>query len=754
MPLYPATIFLGAFLLFQVQPLLGKYILPWFGGGAGVWSVCLLFFQIGLLLGYLYAHLICGWLRLRSQVVLHVILLLLALTFLPLGPSPETWKPFGVDAPVLHIILLLSATVGVPYVLLAATAPLVQWWWSLAYPDRSPYRLYAVSNAGALLALLTYPVLVEPGMTLGRQAGVWSWGYGLFTVLCAVCAIMAMKAASSAADPDTVSPEAERTCPDPGNAPGIRDVALWMGWTACASALLLSTTSQMCQEVAAVPFLWVAPLTLYLLTFIIAFDRPTWYSRPVFGALLVIMVPAACLGVYGGLDVVVWKQLATFSVTLFVCCMICHGELVRTRPPPRHLTLFYLAVAAGGACGGLGVTLVAPLLFPGYWEYPLALLACSLLALWAWRPGVGGASRRDNVPVAERAPAVDRKPWRLPLPLRVNVAPREPRQSRGNVARTRERAKRSEQPFRDRYYVAAWTGTVAWMALLAALVAATAVMRQGTVTETSRNFYGVLRVVKGIDAAGEKVMLRHGRTIHGLQFLDPERRRLPTAYYGDGTGLHLALSRHPRRMADALESRSLRVGVLGLGAGTSAIQGRAGDSLRFYEINPNVVRLARKHFTYLDDATVDLDIVIGDARMQLEREWDAGRPQQFDVLAVDAFTSDAIPIHLITREAVDLYLRHLKPDGVLAFHLSNRMLHLTPVAKGLAEAVDMPGLVIQTEEDRDNGTFGTAWVVLSRNQAFLRDADTLPHTTALHDLPFDGILWTDDFASLWQVLRW
>ncbi len=692
---FAVTIFLSAFLLFQVQPLMGRYILPWFGGGPAVWTACMLFFQVALLGGYTYAHLLSTHVPRRLHGWLHTTLLGASLLALPITPDPEIWKPAADDLPTLHILRLLLFNVGLPYLLLSSTGPLVQRWFTEAHPGRSPYRLYALSNTGSLLALLSYPIVFEPALTLGSQATAWSWVYGLFVILCVWSALRETTGRGNAPWERAIQ---QVRATGRAAAPRFTSVLLWLGLSAAASAMLLATTNQMCQEVAVVPFLWVLPLALYLLSFIVCFDHERWYQRRRFGLFLVVMAPLACAVLYGGVHVNIRIQIAIYSLTLFACCMTCHGELVRAKPDPRHLTLFYLLVAAGGALGGLLTAVGAPRLFgSGYWEFHVSLIACLALTLLAWRKS-GAWTRYFREPG-----------W-------------------------------------------AWAGAAAFLLALIGALGGQVVVLAENASATARNFYGILRLTDVSDSSGAKRALSHGKVVHGIQFLEAEKRAWPTAYYGPASGVGLAIKNHPRRVSAAPVDRNLRVGAVGLGVGTVAAFGEPGDYFRFYEINPDVVRFCKEYFSYVDDSKAEVEIVLGDARVQLEREAAQGDPQAFDILAVDAFSSDAIPIHLITQESVGLYLKHLKPDGLLLFHITNRSIDLTPVVRGLAEDFGLHAMRVTSPQDETRGISTASWAILARDEAFLNQ-DAVRYSAQPWPNERPPLLWTDDFASLWQILK-
>lgn len=668
-------VFLGAYLLFLVQPLMAKQILPWFGGGPSVWSACLLFFQLGLVAGYAYTH-VTGRLRPSAQIALHLALLVAAAATLPITASAG-WKPPDADAPIGRLLALLAVTVGAPYVMLAATAPLLQDWYRRAMPGKSPYRLYVLSNLGSLAALCSYPVIVERFLPIASQTVWWSVGFGGFILVCAACGWQVLK------HPE-VSASSEHHSEMPGGEPSGRiDRTLWIALSLCGSGLLLAVTNQLCQDVAVVPLLWILPLAVYLLTFIAAFAG--FYERRIFFALFLVSfgIEAYVLGHPNVLPLVV--QIATLLFLLGTGCMICHGELVRLRPRAQDLTGFYLALSVGGSLGGLFVTLVAPVLFKEYTEFPLfillvpILLGVTLLRDAARRPG-------------HRVPALV---WIIPL-----------------------------------------------VAFAVAAFASIGAGRTSTTTvATARNFYGILRVVQDRTIRG----LYHGRTLQGTQLVNDAESMRPTAEYSVGTGISVAFQEHSKRRAGL----PLRIGVIGLGPGSLLTWTRPGDTVRFFELNPQVITFAQEHFTYLRQSPATVDIVPGDARLSLERE--TGQPSgrhQYDLFVIDAFSSGSIPMHLLTRESVMLYRQALAPDGVIAFHISNHHLDLRPVIRGHARESGMASLeFIRAAEAR---TAYSAWAVISDDQSFIARGRPLAQPVATDAR---SLLWTDGFSSLTSVLR-
>lgn len=678
MVLYALTILVSAFLLFQVQPVIAKMILPWFGGSAAVWTVCLLFFQVVLLLGYLYAHFLVRYCSRHRQALIHIGLLFASLLVLPVMPGAG-WKPTGAEDPTWRILLLLSATVGLPYFLLSTTGPLVQGWYARRF-EGVPYRLYALSNAGSMFALLSYPVLFEPVFATRQQAVGWSMGYAAFVLLSGAAALV------SRAAPEKPALLEVGDAP----APGARQYFFWIALPACASVLLLAITNHLSQNVAAIPFLWVLPLSLYLLSFILCFDRPAWYQRGLLLRLLAVALGtmAYCLSEdFENTSIKVLIPL--FSAGLFICCMVCHGELARMKPHPRHLTSFYVMVALGGALGGVAVGLAAPRLFAGYFELEAGLAACALLVLLALRQ-----DPESNLS----------KGWKT---------------SQAAVA----------------------------AALVAGLVVYLA-MQVGAKTRSYdllvRSFYGGLRVSDTGEPSETWAMrkLMHGTINHGTQYLNEVLRRRPTTYYGEKSGVGLAIR-------ERQEYGSMKVGVIGLGTGTLAAYGREGDEYRFYEINPQVIELARTRFTYLADCRAHVEIALGDARLSLERE----PPQGFDVLAVDAFSGDSIPVHLLTREAFELYLSHLRPGGVLAMHVSNKYLDLEPVVGMQAEEFGQGAVVVDTDDDdSDASVFGSTWVLISAREEFF-ERPAIQEAGQVVGFKKGLRLWTDDYSNLFQILR-
>ncbi len=744
---FALTIFVSAFLVFQVQPVISKTILPWFGGAPAVWTTCMLFFQVLLFLGYTYAHLLTRWARPMQQGVIHLCLIVAALMLLPITPGPE-WKPADSSFPTLRILLLLAANVGAPYFLLSSTGPLVQAWFSRVYEGRSPYRLYALSNVGSLLALLSYPFLVEPALTTHTQGSFWSVGFCLFALGCGYLAVRLWQSprtlekgvapggrASCGGADERVSAESKAPAglnevadAAPATPCGI-DYAWWLALPAFASMMLLATTNHVCQDVAVVPFLWVVPLSLYLISFIICFDNEAWYNRFWFGtAAVAVIVTISMLTVFAESQRMILETVLYF-IALFLICMLCHGELVRRKPPARYLTAFYLMCSAGGAVGGIFVAVICPLVFNAYWETPIGTIVAYAMAAVVVLPELARRFKVANV-WEGKAPAEPQSGPAIGAPSRPSTASGDPA--------AEDKGQRSP--------ISLWTATAA-ITLFAGFLAVVSLQLRSVhmgAEVSVRNFYGVLHVDRSADEPDcpESRVLIHGRIVHGLQFDAPEKRRVPTTYYAPTTGIGLVMQQYPG-------DEPRRVGLVGLGVGTLAAYGRQGDYYRFYEINPDVIRLARENFTFLSDTPANIDVVLGDARLSLEREPD----QRYDVLVLDAFSGDAIPVHLLTREAFAVYRRHLKPDGVLAVNISNRHLNLVPVLAGLARHDDYEWLQIRNKTDIRSGTTAAHWMVLTRNEHLLSDKVLRRSAEETTGQYAHTPIWTDDFNNLLTVLK-
>jgi hypothetical protein len=659
---YAATIFLSSFLLFLVQPIIAKQILPWFGGSAAVWTTCLVFFQSVLLAGYAYADLTLRF-GARRQAILHVALLIASLACLPIIAT-SGWKPQGDEQPIARILLLLTATIGLPYFLLSTTTPLLQSWYWRRFHSAVPYRLFALSNFASLLGLLGFPLFFEPIFDLSEFGWGWSLLFAAFASLCACTAWMSMNGF------DVKKPR-ERT------AVRLKDQLLWLALSAMGSVMLLAVTNHITQNVSSVPFLWVLPLSLYLITFILAFDHPRWYVRPLFLWLLPALLPAMAYYI-PSLDLRIAAPL--YLAGLFVSCMVCHGELARLKPDPLHLTRFYLMLSLGGALGAVLVAIVAPLVLPGYFELGIALVLLS--ALFAMRV-------------------------------------------RG---------------------VAKWGVIAVLVATLVLVVRGAKDYIQG-IRVMERDFYGVVRTADHHNPVPYRSMY-HGAIMHGGQLLGDSFRNTPADYFSPDSGYGRVFA----SLREMHPQKPLNVGVIGLGAGVIAAWMKPGDTLIFYEISARVVDIARREFTFLADTAATAQVVLGDGRLSLERE----PPRAYDVLGIDAFSGDSIPMHLVTREAMALYVKHIKHDGVIVFQATNRYIDLLPVVKRLAAEFGLEAVNVSDTPTADSGHeywySSTDQIIVTRNRKLLewpRIADAAEEIEDRPDLP----LFTDAHHNLLRILK-
>lgn len=689
--LYATAIFLGSFLLFLVEPIAGKRLLPLLGGSAAVWTTCLVFFQTMLLLGYACAHWLATRLRPRTQALAYSVLLLAALgqTWFNLHPRLQA----STLHPIASVFVVLTTLIGLPFFVLSATNPLLQSWYSRRFAKAvasgtgtetvvevmtPPYRLYALSNFGSLLALVAYPWLLEPHLSLGAQSRLWLAGYLIFTAACGVIVWRMASARHSSGAYSTVPAGNYRAL---NGEPTVAHRALWLLLSACGSVLLCAFTNHLSQNVAAIPLLWIIPLLAYLLSFVWAFNGPRFYPRKLMLGLVVLFLAGVAAKLYftDRITTPIWFTVLFYCFCLFLFCLACHAELYRLRPSPRHATAFYLTIAAGGALGSIFVGIFAPLFFNANYELVCGLVFMTLLLIAVtWNSG---------------------------------TFPR-----------------------------------IVWSAATLGCVFLTFFqMRQNArgAMDQLRNFYGTLRVTEELesDTTAYTRTLYHGTIQHGTQVFSNELRMTPTTYYGHNSGVGLALDY-------CCGKRDRRVGIIGLGTGTLAAYGRSGDVFRFYDINPLVEKIARSRFTYLRETPAKVDIVLGDARLSLEAE----PAQNYDVLVIDAFSGDAIPVHLLTREAIQLYLRHLGPDGILAVHVSNQFLNLPPVVQQEAESAGLKSLLVASEGDDDIGVFNADWVLVTNNTGFLNVPEVSNAGTPI--APLAGLrLWTDDYNSLLPLLK-
>jgi len=746
---YWVTSFLSAFLLFQVQLIVGKYILPWFGGSAAVWTTSLLVFQVLLLGGYVYSHLVSLRLPPKIQVRLHLgvlgfaVLLVAALSLIwPSAITPAiSWRPGSSSSPVRDVTVIILLSVGLPFFVLSTTSPLLQHWFARLGNENRTYRLYSVSNLGSMLGLLTFPFLLEPALRMRTQGILWSILFCLFVAGCAGCAWMASQAPARN--------EFKEQAPFPAEGQTSFVVrSLWFLLPACASALLLATTNMLCQEVISLPLLWVVPLALYLLSFILCFDHPRWYQRIIFHPLLALGIFVVVLAMKYAFRT---TQVIVLPLLLLAVCMICHGELVRLKPAVRHLTSFYLSISAGGAVGGVFVAVIAPRVFTFFTEFQISLTASVILLLcclfldpesWLfqlgfWLPAsIAGGAMLGTYAVSH---------WIAPLPQALDEVRFYPIALLiSALVLLGAYIQRSPRPGRKRDFRFVQVLVVVLASLSMVLLYQSA-RPDSALYLGKRNFYGALRVYEL--AQGGKA-LYHGHTLHGAQ-LSPPNDRLPMAYYGPDSGIGVFLRNHPKRGG----AGNLRAGIVGLGAGTLAAYGQPGDYFRYYEINPDVIDLstvAQPVFTYVRDSAARVDVEQGDARLLLESEAALGEAQNFDVLVLDAFSGDAVPVHLLTREAFDTYWQHLnREDGVIAVHVSSRHIDLLPVLEGLTAHYQGYSLVKFT-----SGSYPfleSLWVFIARQQQDLEIGGLLPDPPPFRN-SIPPRLWTDDYSDVFRLL--
>jgi hypothetical protein len=670
---YAAAISVSSFLLFQIQPMITKMILPWFGGSAAVWTTAMLFFQMTLLGGYLYAHWSIRTLKAKTQTTVHMVLLCAGFLFLPVIPS-LSWKPSGTEEPILRILGLLLMTAGLPYFLLSSTSPLIQAWYARTHKKAMPYKLFALSNAASLAGLLTYPVAIEPLFTLRWQAIGWSLAFAVF---CVLCLTVAFKTRGLMPSGECERPTLPFSPTDTDRAPTLGERSLWVLLSACSSTLFLAVTNHMTQNVSPIPFLWVLPLSLYLITFVLAFEFEKLYNRKIFLSFAAISFSCMAYALETwDVNKTIKIVVPVFSLGLFFSCLFFHGELVRRKPAPQYLTSFYLMLSLGGAIGGAVVGLLAPLILPGYFELPIIIVLGSIIvvALIEYR----------------KSPALAVVGWAMLIMVILSI----------------------DSHF-DSY--------------------------RHAVKTMGRNFYGSVRVFDyDAGTADERRELTHGSIVHGTQYASEALRHEPTTYYARSAGFGLA--------ERSIRKSSLRIGIIGLGVGTLAAYGREGDLFRFYDINPLIEKLSRSEFTYLADCKGTVEIVLGDGRLSLEQETD----QHFDILVVDAFAGDAIPVHLLTREAVALYFRHIKPEGIVALHITNSHLDLKPVVEILARDLGKQLVVVLTPNNPQTKAYLAQWALLSNLPIADRDilAAAQPSSRASNLR-----VWTDDYSNLFQIIR-
>ena len=850
---FAVTIFWGAFLLFLVQPLIGKYILPWFGGTPGVWTTCLLFFQCLLLGGYAYAHCLNHFFPIEKQVKIHGAMLavsggLMAIVTLlmTMGKRPIEWLQPSAEAaagsPTLAILLVLLGSIGLPYLVLSATGPLVQAWFAKARPGQSPYRLYALSNVGSLLALLGFPFLFEPWISRTSQVHWWAFGMTGYAVMCGYLTWLLR----TVKEPNEAEADEEAEAPSSFQRAG--RWFLWLAFPACGTALLMATTNKMCQDVAVVPFLWVLPLALYLITFIISFDSPKWYVREIYLPLLIASWGGVVWVMFEGVSVHIVLQVVLFCLALFFSCMICHGELFRLRPEPKRLTQYFLGISAGGALGGLFVAVIAPRLFSDYWEYHIMLWIAGALFLASQaflreRWTLGRWHLRAILTVCWMFVCLALLKYTFFsktisfalifgtliggwIVAMIIVKQWWPERDTSEMMELKAAGVATGGITLAAFWGLAWLtnpgegvtlGTMwselnpgLWVALallflnifvwisirrwkglsihwafclillLPALVALGMGLNKHRKKEIAgaefqgRNFYGTLKITTySTDVDGNRWdyrLLQNGRITHGFQFnmsgmgtnglevlqQDGEGNLMAdeiVSYYGVESGVGRAM--------ELIPNANRRVGVVGLGVGTMAGFAQAGDEFFIYDINPMVVDLCEKkplEFHYVSrarDRNATVELILGDARLVMEQEVRDDKARNLDLMVLDAFSSDAIPVHLLTLESLDLYTQHMNPDGIIAVHISNRYLNLEPVVQRLASEAGYRMVTVESsggEYYGKNWIYACTWILLSKNDAVI----TQLRNQALSESDVKNVsqmpLWTDDHASIFQIM--
>jgi spermidine synthase len=693
--IFGITIFLSAFLLFQIQLIISKYLLPWFGGTASIWTVCMLFFQIILLLGYLYSHLITKYLTITMQVIVHVILLVFGFFSLNIFPD-ESWK-MAIDSsnPTFYVLLILLLFVGLPAVILSSTSPLLQSWISKVKRNKSPYKLYALSNLGSLLGLFLFPFIFEPLFGLQNLKIIWSVLFSLFCVCCGFCLYYIIRGCK-----DGIKME-KTDLPQVSSAPRLKEKVNWLLLSASTCVLFIVITNKISQDIAVVPFLWVAPLFLYLLSFVIVFSRSNIISKRLPGKFMYIVVPVFIslyfLAVLEEVALGIFIQITLCLSVLFFFSLICHTELVRTKPNRDFLTDFYLMIAVGGVLGGIFTGLIFPMIFTDYFELPIILFVCAFICIQIYYKINHNTHHKKHELVTKS------KEGLLLHKIMTGL-----------------------------FVVFVIFGISVFSSYLIDLYA-------GNIA-SSRSFYGVLKIRNYNNSNPEiqfKAMI-NGGIVHGFQFVDKNKSSFPTAYYCKESGVGIAFQ--------ALDERKgLKIVSIGLGVGTVAVYGKRGDEINFYEINRDVEKLGREHFSYLDDSLAEIKVIVGDARISLENE----KETNFDLIILDAFSSDSIPVHLLTKEAFSVYLAHLKSDGIIAVHTSNRYLNLDPVILNIADYYKLNPLIINSDET--NFCFDATWILLSPQFDFeiINDFDKY---RKVNNYKINGRLWTDDYSNLLQAL--
>jgi spermidine synthase len=715
--LFALSLFVSAALLFLVEPMLAKMLLPLLGGTPAVWNTCLVFFQAALLAGYLYAHASLRWMGRRTQMAVHLTVVAAALLVLPLGIAQSRTPP-PQENPVQWILITLLATVGLPFFALSASAPILQKWFAQTRHKSAgdPYFLYAASNAGSLLGLLAYPLLLEPLLPLSLQSRFWSFGYAALLGMTALCAALVWRMHPA---------EAEHTR-EITPAPPLITRARWVALAFVPSSLMLGVTTALTTDVPAIPFFWVLPLAVYLLSFVLVFASKPPISHGALVRRLPFAILIALLPTVTKTRLPITLLLALYLLVLFAVAMVCHGELARSRPGIGRLTEFYLWISLGGVLGGIFNSLIAPVVFSSVMEFPLVLILAALL-----RPD----------PDRKRRNLGD---WLLPAVLGLSMV--------AAIAAMHHWVSKPSLLLNSLLFGYSILWCLSFgnrrfrfaLGLTALLLASSTYTGPfGRILHTERSFFGVSRVTN--ENADQYRYLFHGGTIHGIQSLDPARSREPLSYYTRTGPVGQVFE----------ELNTGDVAIVGLGAGSMACYLRPGQALTYYEIDQAVKRIATdpRYFTFLSQCAPDAGIVMGDARLSLRAAPDAG----YKLIVLDAFSSDSIPVHLLTREALQLYLKKLARGGVLAFHISNLYLDLAPVLATQARDAGLVSLVRDDtavpQADMDAGKYPSMWLVMSRNEsdlgALARDARWKPAQPKR-----ETRVWTDDYSNLLGIIKW
>ena len=746
--LFSLTLFLSAVLLFLVELMIAKMILPLLGGTPAVWNTCMMFFQAMLLAGYGYAHLAGTKATIARQILIQLAILGLAWVALPIA-VPRQWAPSAEGNPIGEILLLLLSSVGLPFFILSATAPLLQQWFARTrHPSAGdPYFLYSASNLGSMLALISYPTLVEPYVPLAGQSRSWTAGYLGVLVLTVLCA------GATRMYPSICRPEDERhdkgaarTCAadDPGLT--YRERCRWVLYAFVPSSLMLGVTTFLSTDIAAIPLFWVIPLALYLLSFIIVFARvPAMVHR-----MMVLLMPVSIgLLVFVNFSDIAIPKGAMFGVhllTFFLVCMVCHGEVARTRPASRHLTEFYLWLSVGGMAGGVFNSLIAPLVFNAVFEYPLALILAALLLPVTTGNGQPGFSRGRlillglEIPIAlvvvgyfltENGILANGSVTRLSGLLNITAT------SLGAIGNYGIPALLCVGLvfLRKRFLFG-----IAIAVLLAAIVASKEFKRD--IVYRERSFFGVLTVTRAID--GTFMNLAHGTTLHGKQWLNPYNRSEPLSYYHRQGPVGQVF-------AEFAGKANARIAVTGLGTGTIAAYAGPGQEIDFYEIDPAVKGISTNpaYFSFLSDCRARWKVILGDARLTMAK----APPHSYGMIILDAFSSDSIPVHLLTREAMEMYVSKLSRDGILLVHITNRYVDLAPVVARLADELGLVDRLRDDEQDFEIGKDGSTWVLLARSEQHLGGLALDPDWKKIKRLGAVAA-WTDDFSNILSVFKW